>query len=82
MNINIKATNTTLTPSIKSFILEKLEVDVIHLTDSIVDAIEVPGASSTMSQSYQMYLTPELAQVIEHSLKVAKSMNDELASTE
>ncbi len=63
-------------------ILEKLEIDIIHLTDSIVDAIEVPGASSTMSQSYQMYLTPELAQTLEVSLKVAQSYNDEFVSTE
>lgn len=63
-------------------ILEKLEIDVIHLTDSIVDAIEVPGAASTMSQSYQMYLTPELAQTLEISLKVAQSFNDEFVSTE
>lgn len=63
-------------------ILEKLEIDVIHLTDSIVDAIEVPGASATMSQSYQMYLTPELAQTLEMSLKVAQSFNDEFVSTE
>ncbi|MBP9867220.1 MAG: AAA family ATPase [Candidatus Pacebacteria bacterium] len=63
-------------------ILEKLEVDVIHLTDSIIDAIEVPGGAATMSQSYQMYLTPELAQTLETSLKVAQSFNDEFVSTE
>lgn len=63
-------------------ILEKMEIDVIHLTDSIVDAIEVPGASSTMSPSYQMYLTPELAQSLEHSLQVAQSLGDEFVSTE
>jgi len=63
-------------------ILEKLEIDIIHLTDSIVDAIEVPGASATMSPSYQMYLTPELATTLELSLSVAKSLNDEFVSTE
>jgi ATP-dependent Clp protease ATP-binding subunit ClpB len=63
-------------------ILEKLGVDVVHLTDSIVDAIEVPGASTTMSPSYQMYLTPELAQTLEASLKVAQSLGDEFVSTE
>ena len=63
-------------------ILEKLEIDVIHLTDSIIDAIEVPGASATMSPSYQMYLTPELAGTLEMSLKVAQSFNDEFVSTE
>lgn len=63
-------------------ILERLDVDIIHLTDSIVDAIDVPGASSTMSQSYQMYLTPELASTLEMSLKVAQSFGDEFVSTE
>jgi ATP-dependent Clp protease ATP-binding subunit ClpB len=63
-------------------ILEKLEIDIIHLTDSIIDAIEVPGASATMSPSYQMYLTPELANTLETSLKVAQSFNDEFVSTE
>jgi len=63
-------------------ILEKLEIDVIHLTDSIVDAIEVPGGSATMSPSYQMYLTPELATTLEHSLTVAQALNDEFVSTE
>src|SRR3989338_7491674 len=58
-------------------ILEKMDIDVIHLTDSIVDAIEVPGASNTMSPSYQMYLTPELAQTLEASLRVSQSLNDE-----
>lgn len=63
-------------------ILEKLDVDIVHLTDSIVDAIEVPGASATMSPSYQMYLTPELAATLEMSLKVAQELGDEFVSTE
>lgn len=63
-------------------ILEKLEIDIVHLTDSIVDAIEVPGASATMSPSYQMYLTPELATTLEMSLKVAQVLGDEFVSTE
>jgi ATP-dependent Clp protease ATP-binding subunit ClpB len=63
-------------------ILERLEVDIVHLTDSIVDAIDVPGASATMSPSYQMYLTPELASTLEMSLKVAQTFGDEFVSTE
>jgi ATP-dependent Clp protease ATP-binding subunit ClpB len=55
-------------------ILEKLDIDIVHLTDSIVDAIEVPGASATMSPSYQMYLTPELATTLEMSLKGCASI--------
>ncbi len=63
-------------------ILEKLEIDVMLLTDSVIDAIEVPGATNTVSSSYQMYLTPELAHTLENSLKVAQSFNDEFVSTE
>ncbi len=63
-------------------ILERLDIDAVHLTDSIVDAIEVPGASATMSPSYQMYLTPELATTLETSLKVAQVLGDEFVSTE
>lgn len=63
-------------------ILERLEIDIVHLTDSIIDAIEVPGGSATMSQSYQMYLTPDMATTLETSLKVAQSLGDEFVSTE
>ena len=63
-------------------ILEKLDIDIVHLTDSIVDAIEVPGASQTMSPSYQMYLTPELATTLEMSLKVAQTLGDDFVSTD
>jgi ATP-dependent Clp protease ATP-binding subunit ClpA len=63
-------------------ILERLEVDIVHLTDSMIDAIEVPGGSATMSQSYQMYLTPDLATTLETSLRVAQSFGDEFVSTE
>lgn len=65
-------------------ILEKLEVDTMHLTDTLLEKIEVeegqPG--TTMSQSYQIYLTPDLAQVIEHSAKIATQMKDDFVSTE
>lgn len=63
-------------------ILERLEIDVMHLSDNIIDALEVPGGASTMSQSFQMYLTPELAQALENSMKVAQDFQDEFISTE
>lgn len=68
--------------SLVQAILEKLEIDVIHLSDTIVDAIDVPGSGQTMSPSYQMYLTPELAQALENSLQVAQAFQDEFVSTE
>ncbi len=63
-------------------ILEKLEIDVIHFSDNIIDALESPGTGSTMSPSFQMYLTPELAQSLENSMKVAQDFQDEFISTE
>lgn len=63
-------------------ILEKLEVDTILLTDNILDTLEDSQASSTLSPSYQIYLTPELAQVLESSGKIAQDLEDEFISTE
>jgi len=68
--------------SMVASILDRLEADSILLTDSILDAIETPEGSSTMSPSYQIYITPELAQTIEASAKVASSLGDEFISTE
>ncbi len=63
-------------------ILEHLETDTILLTDSLLEAIEGSEGSQVLSPSYQIYLTPELAQVIESSMKITKSLNDEFVSTE
>lgn len=63
-------------------LLERMEIDVQLLTDSILDHIENPEQRTTLSQSYQMYLTPDLAQVIEYSTQVAQSLGDEFVSTE
>src|ERR1700733_4765870 len=46
-------------------ILERLEVDTILLTDSILEQIDAPERAATISPSYQLYLTPDLAKVIE-----------------
>ncbi len=63
-------------------ILEKMDVDTILLTDTVLDAIESPDTGQTISPSYQIYLTPELAHAIESSSKVANSLGDEFVSTE
>lgn len=62
--------------------LEKMEVDTMLLTDSLLEAIESPDAGTTMTPSYQIYLTPDLAQVIEQSAQIAKNLKDEFVSTE
>jgi ATP-dependent Clp protease ATP-binding subunit ClpB len=63
-------------------ILERLGVDTILLTDSILESIDGGSTTSTLSASYQVYLTPELAQTIETSAKVAATLKDEFISTE
>src|SRR3989344_1880156 len=63
-------------------LLEKLEVDTVLLTDTLLEAIESPEGSNVLSPSYQIYLTPELAQALEHSAKIAREMRDEFVSTE
>lgn len=63
-------------------ILDKMEVDTILLTDSLFEAMEGGGGSNTMAPSYQIFLTPELAHIIEQSAKVASGMSDEFVSTE
>ncbi len=63
-------------------ILEKLEIDTIVLTDALFETIESPENSSVLSSSYQLYLTPELAQIFESSGKIAQSLNDSFVSTE
>lgn len=63
-------------------ILEKLGVDTILLSDSLIEAMEGSEAGQTLSASYQVYLTPELAQVLETSNKQITIFNDEFVSTE
>ncbi len=63
-------------------LFERLHVDVLAFTDAILDALESPESSSVLSPSYQLYLTPELAQVLENSAKVALSLNEKFVGNE
>src|ERR1035437_6934208 len=48
-------------------ILDKMEVDTTLLIDNLSEMIENPESRNTVSPSYQIYLTPDLAQAIENS---------------
>lgn len=63
-------------------ILEVLEVDPIALTDALVDSLEGSDAGQTLSPSFQIYLTPELASVLEQSGKVARTLGNEFVGVE
>ncbi len=68
--------------SLVGAVLDKLRVDIILLTDALLDEIEAPEGSKTLSPSYQLYLSPDLAQIIDHSVKVAVDLGQEFVSVE
>ncbi|MEI6352419.1 MAG: AAA family ATPase [Candidatus Nomurabacteria bacterium] len=63
-------------------ILEKMGVDYVLLLDVVIENIEGHPSAQTLSSSYQMYLTPELAQTLENSIIIAKEMGDEFIGIE
>lgn len=63
-------------------ILEKLDVDLVLLTDNVLEGIETGQSSATISPSYQLYLTPDMAQAIEVSAKIAAELKDDFVSVE
>lgn len=63
-------------------ILDRLEVDTVLLADTTLEHLEAPETASVLSPSYQIYLTPELAQALEASGKIAARMNDTFVGTE
>ncbi len=68
--------------SLVTTILDRLEVDAMHLSDTVLETLEGPDSTSVLSPSYQLYLTPELVQALERSAKVATEFHDEFVSTE
>jgi len=63
-------------------ILEKLNVDIILLADSLLELIETPERSTTLSPSYQIFLTPELAEILQKTPELAQGMGDDFVSVE
>jgi ATP-dependent Clp protease ATP-binding subunit ClpB len=68
--------------SMVTSILEKMEIDMPMLTDIVLEHIEAPEGSNVLSPSYQIYLTPDLAQILDNSVRVATNLKDEFISTE
>lgn len=69
--------------SMVSSIIDRLEIDVVLLTDSLLDAIDgITPSANISSPTMQIYLTPELATLIEASGKIAAELKDDFISTE
>ncbi len=63
-------------------ILDRIGVDSILMTDTVLESLESPESRETLSPSFQMFLSQELAQVIEQSIKIAGALGDNFVSTE
>lgn len=63
-------------------ILERLDVDIVTLTDLLVESLEGPEERRSVSQSYQLYLTPDLAQALEEAGKISTRLGDTYIGTE
>ena len=63
-------------------VLDRLDIDIINFTDLLIEALEGPEISSTVSQSYQLYLTPELAKALEHAGRAAEQLGDSYVGVE
>jgi ATP-dependent Clp protease ATP-binding subunit ClpB len=68
--------------SMVASILDHLDIDIVLLSDTLAENIDGSESSSVLSPSYQIYLTPELAQALDGSVKIAESLGDEFVSTE
>lgn len=62
--------------------LEHLGVDTVHLTDAILEIIEGTGGGGVSSPTFQLYLTQDLAHVLEAAPRIMAAFNDQLVSTE
>ena len=63
-------------------VLDQLDVDIIVFTDLLLESLEGPEMSSTVSQSYQLYLTPDLAKALEQSGTIAQQLGDSYVGVE
>ncbi|HYE23288.1 MAG TPA: AAA family ATPase [Candidatus Paceibacterota bacterium] len=63
-------------------VLDRMDVDTMLLSDTLLEILESPETASVLSPSYSLYLTPDLAQALEAAGKVAARMNDPYVGTE
>jgi len=71
--------------SIVVSLLERMGVDTNLFTNNVtneIDELEGDLTDDTLNASVQMFVTPDLAQILERSMRVAKDMKDTVISTE
>ncbi len=81
--LHLLAALLTQEESLTLAILEKMDVDTIHLYDLIYDALEEGASADTLSPSMQLYLTKELAQILQHdAMHIAAGFGEKNINTE
>ncbi len=68
--------------SIVIALLDRLDIDIVAFTDLLLESLETPEVQNTISQSYQLYLTPELAKALEFSVTYAEQLGDAYVGVE
>jgi len=63
-------------------VLDQLDIDIIQFTDLLIEALAGPEVGTTISRSYQLYLTPELAKALEHAGRAAEQLGDSYVGVE
>ncbi|HXK37579.1 MAG TPA: AAA family ATPase [Candidatus Paceibacterota bacterium] len=64
-------------------ILEKLDIDSAFFTEQVTERIDDGSErAGGMAASYQLYLTAELAQILENSQLIGQELKDQFISTE
>ncbi len=63
-------------------VLDRMDIDTMLLADTVLESLEAPESNATLSPSYQLYLTPDLASALESAGKIAARMNDSFIGTE
>ncbi len=63
-------------------ILEKMEINQLYIVESILDKVDGGGDTMSLPNMAQMFLTPDLAMVLDDAMHVAKELGEKLISVE
>ncbi len=80
--LHLLAALTMQDESLVNSILERMDLDIVFLAESILETLSDRERASLLNPSYQIYLTPELARIFEASHRIAAQLKDDFVSTE
>ena len=63
-------------------VLDRMDIDPVLLGDALLEMLEGSDTGETLSPSYQIYLTPDLAKALEAASEVAAEFGEDVVGTE